>query len=234
MDLSVAPPTRRATAGQTPPAKRYHQTVTNEKEQELVDTMNDHATRLDKLQRIVKDLVSTSAAAFQTIDEKDKDLKDRLQALEAALQTFEARVTTTAQDVVTNDSSLKENLKVLEQQLHATAETARATSQAAGSPEGDVVAVAALAARMELAEQYISKVEHMTREVAKEHQSNGQQMFNNMTNGMEHLRGRLQLLENNFSAPAGAPTGAPAAAQSGASQGYGNAAPAAAQSGAPQ
>ena len=88
MDVGSTPTTRRAAAGQTPPAKRYQQMVTNPKEQELVDTMEDHATRLDNHHRVIKEMVGTSAAAFQKIDEKDKDLRENLQALEAKLVAF--------------------------------------------------------------------------------------------------------------------------------------------------
>ena len=112
----------------------------------------------------------------------------------------------------------------MERQLHATAEAAQAAAQTAGPSEVDAVGMAALAARMEQAEVNINKVEQMSRGLAAEHQNNGQQMFANMNNSLENLRGRVNFLESNSVGPAASAAGAPAAAQTGMPQHFGTAA----------
>ena len=209
--MAIVPVAGGMAAPASPPAKRYREAATNQKEQELTDTLEDHAARLDKHYASLKNISSAlewHLPRLDKMDEKGGDLRQRLQVLEAQVVRNENTLNTVGQDVLANDNELKDKLKTLEQQLHATAGAAQAASQAPGPLAGDAVALAELAARLEQAETHINKVEGMARDIAVDHNKKGDMLHGQMAAGFEDIKQRMARLEVKSWTPLVAPVGA--------------------------
>ena len=195
----------------------------------MQDTLDDHATKIDQHHQALRGMAATSKAAFEAIEEKDADLRQRLMELEAQVVKNENTIATVGQDVVSNDQDLQARLKAMEQQLHATAgvaQAARAAQAAAQSTAplaGDAVALAELAARLERAETHISKVEGLARDIAVDHDKKGDMLHAQMMAGFNDIKQRMATLGSNswtppfatagVSGPATAPPAFPGAAE---------------------
>ena len=129
MELDLAQTaTRKMTAGTSPPAKRWQRATSDPTEQALRETLDDHATKIDQQHQTLKQMVATSAAGFQKVEERDAELREKLRILETQVVTNEQRLGKTESDVVSSDTALKENLKLMEAQLRSTAEMAKAAA----------------------------------------------------------------------------------------------------------
>ena len=83
---SATPAVRRAPGdprGMTPPVKRWRpQQPQNPMETSLAETIEDHAQRIDQHHSFFKTPTQTQVDKFQMIDQRDTDLRARLQQLE--------------------------------------------------------------------------------------------------------------------------------------------------------
>ena len=95
MELALPNATRKATGG-SPPAKRWNRATENPAEKAMQDTLDDHATKIDQHHQALRGMAATSKAAFEAIEEKDSDLRQRLMVLEAQVVKNENTITTVA------------------------------------------------------------------------------------------------------------------------------------------
>ena len=175
----------------SPGPRRYNPSATaTEAETSLAEVINDHASKLETVTKILKALNIKNDEQddrLKVIVDSDIELKQKLKAMESQIV-----VTNTA--IEDNDTDIKEKLKVLESQLHATA---NALDKAASV--NDMSELARMMEKLPTVEQRMSDglkaLEIQFREHSENHRQEIGTVQQQQSEAKEFLNARIHLAE---------------------------------------